>query len=68
MTTDYSSTNSRGGIAAFHCLVLQVFLRNVMDNIHVVHNTEPVIKKVKESCRRPSVAQRVPGGLGSEIS
>jgi hypothetical protein len=25
-------------------------------------------KKVKESCNMPSVAQRVPGGLGSQIS
>jgi hypothetical protein len=25
-------------------------------------------KKVKESRRRPGVAQRVPGGVGSEIS
>jgi hypothetical protein len=24
--------------------------------------------KLKESCNRPGVAQRVPGGLGSQIS
>jgi hypothetical protein len=26
-----------------------------------------IIIKVKESCNRPGVAQRVPGGLGSQI-
>jgi hypothetical protein len=29
---------------------------------------EMVKVKVKESCNRPDVAQRVPGGLGSQIS
>jgi hypothetical protein len=33
---------------------------------HVWKNT--VYKEVKESLNRPSVAQRVPGGLGSQIS
>ena len=26
------------------------------------------LKKTKESCNRPGVVQRVPGGLGSQIS
>jgi hypothetical protein len=26
------------------------------------------VKTVKQSCNRPGVAQRVPGGLGSQIS
>jgi len=25
------------------------------------------VKKVKQSCNRPDVAQRVPGGLGAQI-
>jgi hypothetical protein len=31
-------------------------------------SSEIFIGKVKESCKRPGVAQRVPGGLGSQIS
>jgi hypothetical protein len=34
----------------------------------VVTNCVTVYTKVKESRNRPRVAQRVPGGLGSQIS
>ena len=37
---------------------------------HFITHTTPClwVQNVKESCNRPGVAQRVPGGLGSQIS
>jgi len=35
------------------------------ESMYIIFKVE---KKVKESCNRPSVAQRVPGGLGFQIS
>jgi hypothetical protein len=34
----------------------------------IIHCQKYAVKKVKEFCYRPGVAQRVPGGLGSQIS
>jgi hypothetical protein len=48
-------------------------LKNLLDQIFRSPNTQyyPILQyikvKVKESRNRPSVAQRVPGGLGSQI-
>jgi hypothetical protein len=39
-----------------------------MSIIKVVVPTEGSLLKVKDSRNRPGVAQRVPGGLGSQIS
>ena len=45
----------------------EIMLAQIEHSTHILQHGRPEIK-VKESRNRPSVAQRVPGGLGSQIS
>jgi len=49
----------------FPLTVTKFVLKKIMIKNPVLSYTGKV--KVKESCNRPSVAQRVPGGLGPQI-
>jgi hypothetical protein len=52
--------------------ILLVFKDNIFEKRHVMGsfwiNSAIVLTKVKESRNRPGVAQRIPGGLRSQIS
>jgi hypothetical protein len=53
----------------FHAVICKFFIHKNF-GIHLLyegHYVKKIKVKVKQSCNRP-VAQRVPGGLGSQIS